>query len=196
QAERFFGNRMAAGSGVWIDVERWRARRRPREVPDGTPIVLGFDGSDIDDWTGFRAETEDGYQFTPTYGPLRLPTVWDPAEWGGQVPRQEVRDALSELMARYRVVRLYADPPYWSTEIDEWAAEYGNDRVIRWYTHRPPPAYRRHQGGVDANTRRVPDHRRAHRGGAQGGSSGWPVQAGETNGRPEDRYGDCVDPRA
>src|SRR5690606_19782629 len=137
QAERFFGNRMAAGSGVWMAVERWHARRRPREVPDGTPIVLGFDGSDIDDWTAVRAETQDGYQFTPTYGPLRLPTVWDPAEWGGQVPRQEVRDALSELMARYRVVRLYADPPYWSTEIDEWAAEYGNDRVIRWYTHRP-----------------------------------------------------------
>ena len=139
QAERFFGNRMAAGSGVWMDVERWHARRRPREVPDGTPIVLGFDGSDIDDWTGFRAETEDGYQFTPTYGPegKRLPTVWNPDEWGGQVPRQEVRDALSELMSRYRVVRLYADPPYWSTEIDEWAAEYGDDRVIRWYTHRP-----------------------------------------------------------
>src|SRR5690606_24412642 len=36
-----------------------------------------------------------------------------------------------------RVGRLYADPPYWSTEIDEWAAEYGDDRVIRWYTHRP-----------------------------------------------------------
>lgn len=139
QAERFFGNRMRAGSGRWLDIDRWHARAQPREVPDGTPIVLGFDGSDIDDWTGFRAETQDGYQFTPTYGPpgARLPTVWDPAEWGGQVPRGEVSDALAELMRRYVVVRLYADPPYWTTEIDQWAAEYGDQRVVRWYTHRP-----------------------------------------------------------
>ena len=139
QAERFFGNRMAAGAGVWLDAAKWKARRKPREVPDGTPIVLGFDGSDLDDWTGFRAETEDGYQFTPTYGPegAKLPAVWDPAQWGGQVPRQEVKDALAELMGRYTVVRLYADPPYWSTEIDGWAAEYGDKRVIRWYTARP-----------------------------------------------------------
>lgn len=135
QAERFFGNRMSAGSGAWMDIDRWHARKQPRKVPDGTPIVLGFDGSDIDDWTAFRAETQDGYQFTPTYS--GGPTVWDPAEWGGQVPRQEVDAALAELMARYVVVRLYADPPYWSTEIDRWAAEYGDKRVIRWYTSRP-----------------------------------------------------------
>src|SRR5690606_9389751 len=97
QAERFFGNRMSAASGMWMDIDRWQARCRPREVPDGTPIVLGFDGSDTDDWTVIRAETQDGYQFTPTYGG-GLPTVWNP---------------------------------------DEWAATYGDDRVIRWYTHRP-----------------------------------------------------------
>ena len=38
-------------------------------------------------------------------------------------------------MQRYVVVRLYADPPYWITEVDDWAAEYG-DKVVRWYTHR------------------------------------------------------------
>lgn len=139
QAERFFGNRMAAGAGVWLKVDRWTTRKKPRDVPDGTPIVLGFDGSDLDDWTGFRAETEGGYQFTPTYGPegAKLPTVWDPAEWGGQVPRSEVKDALAELMTRFVVVRLYADPPYWTTEVDGWAADYGDKRVIRWYTSRP-----------------------------------------------------------
>lgn len=139
QAERFFGNRMAAGAGKFMDAAKWKARRKVREVPDGTPVVLGFDGSDLDDWTGFRAETQDGYQFTPMYGPegMRLPTVWNPADWGGQVPRQEVGDALDELMRRFKVVRLYADPPYWSTEVDGWAAEYGEKRVIRWYTSRP-----------------------------------------------------------
>jgi hypothetical protein len=137
QAERFYGNRMKAGAGVWIDdIEKWKARAQVREVPDGTAVVLGFDGSDIDDWTAIRAETEDGYQFTPTYGPLKLPTIWNPADWDGQVPRLEVRDAMAGLMNRFVVARLYADPPYWVTETDEWAAKYGEKVVIRWYTQR------------------------------------------------------------
>jgi hypothetical protein len=138
QAERFFGNRMRAGAGVWCDIEKWKARAQPREVPDGTPVVLGFDGSDTDDWTAIRAETEDGYQFTPTYGPtgMATPTIWDPADWDGQVPRLEVADAVKELMSRFTVVRMYADPPYWTTEIDDWSATYGDKVVIRWYTQR------------------------------------------------------------
>ena len=136
QAERFFGNRIVAGHGSWVDVAAWEARKAPREVAPRTRIVLGFDGSDMDDWTGFRAETLDGYQFTPTYGPNKLATVWDPADYGGQVPRLEVDAALSELMSRYDVVLLYADPPYWESEVDAWADKYGERRVIRWHTRR------------------------------------------------------------
>jgi hypothetical protein len=44
------------------------------------------------------------------------------------VPRLEVAAAVDELMTRLRVVRLAADPPYWPTEIDEWAAKYGEKR--------------------------------------------------------------------
>jgi hypothetical protein len=141
QAERFFGNRLTPGAGVWLDAAKWKARKvkAPRLVPDGTPVVLAFDGSDIDDWSGFRAETEDGYQFTPTYGPagMAIPTVWNPADWDGQVPRLEVGAALEELMRRFVVVRLYVDPPYWESEADTWAAKYGDKKVIRWYTQRP-----------------------------------------------------------
>ncbi|MCX5601615.1 phage terminase family protein [Streptomyces phaeochromogenes] len=136
QAERFFGNRVVSGTGSWLERAVWDLRAQPREVPDGTRIVLGFDGSDVDDWTGFRAETLDGYQWTPTYGPDQLPTVWDPADYDGQVPRLEVDAALDELMNRYEVVRGYFDPPYWETEVDTWADRYGEKRVTRWYTLR------------------------------------------------------------
>jgi hypothetical protein len=106
-------------------------------VKDGTRIVLGFDGSQYDDWTGFRAETlVDPYQFTPTYGKDRQPTLWDPARYGGEVPRSEVDAALAELMERYDVVRVYADPPYWQSEIDQWVTEYGDKRVLPWETRR------------------------------------------------------------
>ncbi|MEU7044943.1 hypothetical protein AB0A77_28345 [Streptomyces varsoviensis] len=136
QAERFFGNRVTAGTGTWLERPLWDTRAEVREVPDGARIVLGFDGSDIDDWTGIRAETLDGYQFTPTFGPDQLPTIWDPADYGGQVPRLDVDAALDELMKRYTVVRMYADPPYWETEVDTWADRYGEKRVVRWYVWR------------------------------------------------------------
>lgn len=136
QAERFFGNRMVYGQGSWADGEKWDARARPQVVPDGTEVVIGFDGSDSNDWTGFRCETQAGYQFTPRFRETGLPMIWNPAESGGQVPRLEVDAAIDELFARYTVVRLYGDPPYWKTEMDAWEARFGEERVIKWATYR------------------------------------------------------------
>lgn len=137
QAIRFYWNIPDAGSGAWMDVERWDKLKRPRHVEWGTQVVLALDGSDVSDWTGIRAETQDGYQFTPTYGPDKRPTIWNPAEWGGQVPRLEVRAAFDELMEFFDVVRVYIDPPYWETETDELAARYGEKVVLRFETYRP-----------------------------------------------------------
>jgi hypothetical protein len=136
QAERFFGNRIVYGAGSWLEGIAWDARAARRAVPPGTMIVLGFDGSDTDDWTVLRAETADGYQFTPAYGPDRRPCVWDPAQHNGQVPRLEVAAAVDEVMARYEVVRMYADPPGWKSELDTWAEQYGEKVVLRWETYR------------------------------------------------------------
>lgn len=137
QAIRFYWNIPDAGSGAWMDVEKWDKLAKPREVADGEAIVLALDGSDVDDWTCLRAESRDGYQFTPTYGPDRRPCYWNPADHGGQVPRLEVRAAVDEIMTRFKVVRFYLDPPYWETEADEFAAQYGDKRVLRWETYRP-----------------------------------------------------------
>ncbi|MEO3978782.1 hypothetical protein [Streptomyces sp. CAU 1734] len=136
EAERFFGNRIVAGMGAWIQQDRWDGRAAVQEVPDGTRIVLGFDGSDVDDWTGIRCETLDGYQFTPRYGPDRRPTVWNPADWEGQVPRLEVDAAFREAFERYDVVRAYCDPPYWTSEVASWQAAFGEKRVTEWHTSR------------------------------------------------------------
>jgi hypothetical protein len=135
EAERFYGNRITAGMGTWLQQDRWDARIALEDVPDGTRIVLGFDGSDVDDWTGLRAETLDGYQFTPTYGD-GLPCVWDPEDWDGQVPRLEVDAAVDELMGRFDVIRMYCDPPYWTSEVAAWQARYGDKRVTEWQTYR------------------------------------------------------------
>lgn len=137
QAERFYGNRIVAGLGSWCDGDAWDARKAAKAptFAKKTQIVLGFDGSDVDDWTGIRAETREGFQFTPETS--AGPTIWNPAQFGGKVPRLEVAAAVDELFEMFDVVRMYCDPPYWSTEVDGWAEKHGEKRVIRWETYQP-----------------------------------------------------------
>lgn len=103
-----------------------------------TRICLGGDGSDSDDWTAIRAETVDGYQFTPTYdvGGDEFPTIWNPAEFGGRIPRGTVNAAVDQLFDRYEVERFYFDPPGWPTEIETWKLRHGDNIVHGWETYR------------------------------------------------------------
>lgn len=138
QAERFYGNRIVAGLGSWMDGDRWDERAKPAAIPSkGTQVVLGFDGSDTDDWTGIRAQTREGHQFTPVT-PHGGPTIWNPLDYDGhQVPRLEVAAAVEWLFEYFDVVRMYFDPPYWKTEGDAWSEKYGEKRVLRFETYRP-----------------------------------------------------------
>lgn len=138
-AERFFGNRIVAGLGHWMDMPQWEARavEAPVTVKPRTKVCLGFDGSDNDDHTGIRLETLDFYQFTPTYGDGRR-TLWNPVEWGGRIPRAEVRAAIDHIASDFEIVRAYCDPHMWETEIDEWAGRYGERVFIQWPTYTVP----------------------------------------------------------
>lgn len=108
---------------------------------DGTKICLGFDGSDSDDFTAIQAETIDGLTFTPRYGPDRRPAIWNPAEWGGNIPRGEVNAAVDELMERFKVRRFYCDPHDWYSEIGDWSLKYGDEKVFEWNTSRISKMY-------------------------------------------------------
>jgi hypothetical protein len=136
-AERFYGNRIVAGLGQWIEDSLWEAHEVDRPVPpDGTAVAGGFDGSENDDWTAIRLETQDGFRFTPTYGPDKRPCYWNPAEWNGSIPRGEVNAAVDEIASRYRLRRFYCDPRDWRTEIGDWALKYGEEEVFEWSTYR------------------------------------------------------------
>lgn len=135
QAERFFGNRLVQGLGAFLTEAMWTAGVASREVPHGAAICLGFDGSKSGDWTALRAETIDGHRFTPTYGPDDRPTVWNPDEWGGTIPRHEVDVAVREMFTKYKVERFYADQdPIWMTLEDQWALDLGESVVIQFPT--------------------------------------------------------------
>lgn len=107
----------------------------PNPAP-GTAISLGFDGSENNDWTAIRAETRDGFQFTPLYGPDRLPTIWKPVDWGDQIPRGEVNAAVDEIFSTWRVGRFYCDPQDWYSEIGDWSLAHGDGHVSEWPTNK------------------------------------------------------------
>lgn len=133
QAERFFGNRLVQGLGSFLTESRWDDSHG--SPTDELRVCLGFDGSKSGDWTALRAETLDGYRFTPTYGPDSRPTIWNPDEWGGSIPRGEVLAAVSEMFARYQVARFYADQdPIWGTQVDDWVLEFGDEVVVPFKT--------------------------------------------------------------
>ena len=134
------------------------------EPPEGTKVCGGFDGSDSDDHTAIKLETLEGLIFTPRYGPDRLPTIWDPAKWGGRIPRQQVRVAWAEIAARYDFgtekdpARVYCDPGFhdelsWESEIESWATEWPALRFTVWPTNqmgRMFPALRRFEADLKA----------------------------------------------
>lgn len=139
QAERFYGNRVGKLADAYFDADAYAKVTDARvQVPDGAAITVGFDGSQSDDWTVLRARwvREDGtvHGFMPAFTD-GTPMRWNPAEHSGIVPPAAVSAAVEHLFARYRVLRMYCDPPFWQTEIDEWATRWP-EQVIRWETYR------------------------------------------------------------
>lgn len=105
--------------------------------PKGTEVCGGFDGSENDDWTAIKLETVDGFLFTPRYGPDERPAIWNPHEWGGRIPRDEVNAAWEELDGRYKIRRVYFDPGFrdemsWASEGETWDALYGPSVFVPW----------------------------------------------------------------
>lgn len=131
QAARFFGNQLVTGSGKAFDPEVWASLAdKAHKVPKGALVVAGFDGSVTDDHTALIAtEIETGFQW-----PLG---IWPPV--GGAIPEDKVDAAVDDLFHDYKVIRLYADPPYWREQIARWQGKYGDKVVIEWPTYRNRP---------------------------------------------------------
>lgn len=119
---RFFFNIRTVGGGRAVDPRRWDALAKPQEIPAGTAIGLGFDGSMSQDATILRGCTREGYSF--------ILGKWirssdDPIDW--VVPRKEVHAAVEAAFAKYNVGRMFCDPWKWQSEIEGWTDKFGLD---------------------------------------------------------------------
>ena len=93
----------------------------------------------FNDATGIVAtEVETGHQQVVGVWEQPFGTVGD--NW--QVPEDEVNDAIAAAFQRWKVWRLYADPPYWQSQIAKWSGEFGEKHVLEWWTNRRTPMTR------------------------------------------------------
>jgi hypothetical protein len=133
QAERFFLNRIVSASDRAFDIDQWNRLAAPQEIEPGRLITLGFDGARREDSTALVAtDVERGYQWV--IGIWEKPK--DDADPDWEVSEPEIQEAVAYAFETWDVWRLYADPPYFESQIDAWAGTYGEQRVIRWWTNR------------------------------------------------------------
>jgi hypothetical protein len=128
-AERFFFNWDRKGEGKAVDPKKWAELARVREPQHGEYIGLGFDGSETRDATALIACTQDGWSFP--IGVWERPVTQDGQpvkDW--RVPRGEVHEKVRWAFGQYRVGLMLCDPPRWETEVQAWANEFGEDRVV------------------------------------------------------------------
>lgn len=104
---------------AWMDLEAWAERARPGPPPpDGTEVVLGFDGSVRGDSTAIVGATVDD-----------KPHVFEVHTWerderdrDWKVPVTEVEDALVVACTRrWRVKEVAADVSYWRGSLERLA---------------------------------------------------------------------------
>lgn len=131
--ERVWCNRLVRSSDKAFDVVVWRTRAVPEKsaIPAGALVALGFDGSRHLDSTAIVAtEISTGFQ--------QVVALWErPVGAAGEkweVPVAEVKAAMKAAFECWKVWKVYADPPYWETVVDEWAGEFGEERVVKWLT--------------------------------------------------------------
>jgi hypothetical protein len=137
EALRFWFNVRTTGAGRAIDPRQWDDLTRPQDVPAGTIIGVGFDGSISRDATVIRGCTQAGYRFLirawvrPRGAEMQrwLAEYPDEREW--TVNRQEVNDEIARIFATWRVGLFLGDPPKWWDELEDWRRLYGPRRGER-----------------------------------------------------------------
>jgi hypothetical protein len=143
RVRRYMLNGKTSAKDAWLKEHEWRAcRDASKRIKLGDTITLGFDGSWNNDATALVAcSVETGH--------LELLDCWEQPEgpeaedW--VVPRGEVDAAVSNAMANYNVVGMFADPPHWTDWLDTWHNEFAHKMLVQatqrrpfeWHTNQP-----------------------------------------------------------
>ena len=131
-SRRFFLNAETSRSDAWLTAREWDALADPTKFLAARDVVtLGLDASLSSDSTCLVAcRVSDGH--------LELIGYWLPEDFpDGRIDRVAVDAAVAAAMARYRVVGMFADPPFIQDYLDKWTNEYGDKMKVRATASRP-----------------------------------------------------------
>jgi hypothetical protein len=140
-AQRYFFNHNVDDRRKAVETKRWEGLHRPGViVPPGAYVGLGFDGSISDDCTALLGVwvvdgKPYGFEIEVWQRPRGAPRTW-------RLPRKEIRDRVFEAFDYYNVGLMLCDPAKWQTEIELWAEELGEDRVVFFDTNQPTRMWR------------------------------------------------------
>lgn len=118
ESRRKFLNQVDATEDSWIAPWEWDdCVLAGATLEAGTKITVGFDGSKSGDFTAIVAcRVSDGCLF-----PIK---VWDPKNYGGVVPYEQVDNTIHWLFSRFTVVGFRADVKEFESYVQEWTSKY------------------------------------------------------------------------
>lgn len=128
-SQRYWLNQRATQAGRAVDAATWDQMAAPLRTPsEGAEVVLCFDGSKLDDTTAKSPDATALLAWTVEAKPhLFTLGIWQPAHNDQRKLRAEVKRAVAEAKATYRVRRLIGDRAHWQEQLDVWADEFGTD---------------------------------------------------------------------
>jgi len=98
-------------SDTWLPHGAWDVLSDDHEIPDGTDVVLGFDGSFNGDCTAIVAVS---VETVPHIMPVAVWEKPDEADASWQIPVLEVEDAIRAAATRWQVLEIACDPYRWA----------------------------------------------------------------------------------
>lgn len=144
--ERVWTNRWTQTAAQAFDKEEFEALGDARfTIPDGAFVTVGFDGAKFQDSTGFVVtdiktgrQNVLGFWQRPDDDKIARDEDGKKLKW--QVPEAEVNATFADIMKRFKVWRLYGDPPHWVETMANWHALYP-DQVFEFWTKDPTRMY-------------------------------------------------------
>lgn len=125
ESRRFYLNQLVAGEDAWLSPQSWDALiDRSKIMLPGDEIALGLDGSKSEDTTALiRCRIEDSH--------ITVVKIWNPALYGGEIPRGEVDLAVRKEFEEYDVVAFLSDVKELENHIETWNYEFGEDLSVK-----------------------------------------------------------------
>jgi hypothetical protein len=118
ETRRKFLNQINAHEDSWIATWEWDdVEDLKLKLEKGDRVTLGFDGSKSNDHTALVAcRVEDGALF--------LIKTWNPDDFNGEVPRDQIDATVRSMFERYDVVAFRADVKEFEAYVDQWGQEF------------------------------------------------------------------------